>query len=77
MCVEIVNELLRGGEQWQVTTSRDPSPHGVIWPLFYFRKRWLRQTGSPNSIIDRTNFTNASEIPEFTFQGFEIRRTKI
>ncbi|XP_026318919.1 acylphosphatase-2-like isoform X2 [Hyposmocoma kahamanoa] len=36
---------------------------------------WLRSTGSPNSIIDRVIYRNGSEIAEYTFEGFEIRKS--
>lgn len=38
------------------------------------RKYWLTNTGSPQSKIDKTVFTEPKVLKEFSFNGFETRR---
>merc|ERR1712223_1542786 len=37
-------------------------------------KVWLKETGSPQSRIDKVAFSNQREIDRYSFQTFEIRR---
>ncbi|XP_037951271.1 acylphosphatase-2-like [Teleopsis dalmanni] len=37
-------------------------------------KTWLRETGSPKSRIDKANFSEAKEIPQYSHKSFVIRR---
>ncbi|XP_034661520.1 acylphosphatase-2-like isoform X1 [Drosophila subobscura] len=37
-------------------------------------KNWLETKGSPSSIIEKATFTAAKEIPDYTFNGFSIKR---
>lgn len=44
------------------------------FPVFRFRKQWLRHTGSPQSRIDKAEFHNEKEISQPSFSNFEIRK---
>ncbi|KAJ3650136.1 hypothetical protein Zmor_021844 [Zophobas morio] len=37
-------------------------------------KRWLQTTGSPQSRIDKAEFTNERQINSFTYDSFKIKR---
>uniref|UniRef100_A0A0C9R1Q2 acylphosphatase n=1 Tax=Fopius arisanus TaxID=64838 RepID=A0A0C9R1Q2_9HYME len=37
-------------------------------------KKWLRETGSPQSAIDKAEFKNEQEITEISFPNFSIRK---
>lgn len=39
----------------------------------YDRKQWLQCTGSPESIIDKAEFSNTKQIESYTLNSFEIR----
>lgn len=59
---------------WLITAKVSFTTWSHVSNVLFFRIRWLRQKGSPDSIIDRTDFTNSSEIPEYTFDSFKIRK---
>lgn len=41
-----------------------------------YRKKWLSETGSPQSRIDNAEFSEPKILNDYSFQNFEIRRVK-
>lgn len=42
--------------------------------VFFFRKEWLRVTGSPQSSIDKAEFKNEQKIDQPSFPDFSIKK---
>ncbi|KAF5830769.1 Acylphosphatase-like domain-containing protein [Dunaliella salina] len=37
-------------------------------------KHWLRHEGSPQSVIEKVDFTDERDITDYSYPGFEVRR---
>lgn len=75
MCTQITSREL-GVKGWCRNTNKGTVVGQLEGPSKNVEemKRWLQETGSPKSIIEKAVFTNEKEISSLSFNNFDIRK---